>query len=177
MMRPVHGMGPMISSAMGPRSAQGIVFSKGRDFAAWLGIAFQRRYRPATVPFLARYPGRGANRDLRVCSLQAGVGRAGQAEDWERHGLKPWTRRKGDKAPIHTVGWRLALGQTNSPACLERSWHRGRAFEARKDDRRENNPLDPYPRPTAKEPGKEEARDGRSKMMALVTARVCGGGM
>jgi transposase len=54
--RSVPGIGPIISSAIVAAIGAGDVFTKGRDFAAWLGL-FLSRYRPGTVPFSARYPG------------------------------------------------------------------------------------------------------------------------
>ena len=52
----VPGIGPIISSAMVAAIGAGDVFSKGRDFAAWLGFV-PSRSRPGTVPSSARYPG------------------------------------------------------------------------------------------------------------------------
>jgi transposase len=50
----VPGIGPIISSAMVAAIGTGDAFSKGRDFAAWLGLV-QNRCRPAIAPSLARY--------------------------------------------------------------------------------------------------------------------------
>ncbi len=52
----VPGIGPITSSAMVAAIGAGDVFTKGRDFAAWLG-SFPSRSRPATAPFSARHPG------------------------------------------------------------------------------------------------------------------------
>ena len=51
----VPGIGPIISSAMVAAIGSGDAFSKGRDFAAWLG-SFRGRCRPATARSWARYP-------------------------------------------------------------------------------------------------------------------------
>ena len=51
----VPGIGPIISSAMVAAIGAGDCFSKGRDFAAWLGSS-QNRCRPVTAPSWARYP-------------------------------------------------------------------------------------------------------------------------
>ena len=51
----VPGIGPIISSAMVAAIGAGDRFSKGRDFAAWLGLS-ENRCRPATAPSWARYP-------------------------------------------------------------------------------------------------------------------------
>ena len=50
----VPGIGPIISSAMVAAIGTGEVFSKGRDFGAWLDWC-PSRYRPETAPSSARY--------------------------------------------------------------------------------------------------------------------------
>lgn len=42
----VPGIGPIISSAMVAAIGSGEVFSKGRDFGAWLGLRLRRRTAP-----------------------------------------------------------------------------------------------------------------------------------
>jgi transposase len=52
----VPGIGPIISSATVAAIGAGDVFSKGRDFGAWLGLAsFPNKCRPATALSSARY--------------------------------------------------------------------------------------------------------------------------
>jgi transposase len=51
----VPGIGPIISSAMVAAIGSGDAFTKGRDFAAWLGLS-PSKSRPATAPSSARYP-------------------------------------------------------------------------------------------------------------------------
>ncbi len=50
----VPGIGPIISSAMVAAVGTGDVFSKGRDFAAWLGLV-PKQCRPVTALSSARY--------------------------------------------------------------------------------------------------------------------------
>ena len=64
----VPGIGPIISSAMVAAIGAGDVFTKGRDFAAWLGLV-PSRSRPGTAPSSARYPG-GAIATCGVCSCR-----------------------------------------------------------------------------------------------------------
>ena len=47
----------------------GDVFTKGRDFAAWLGLV-PKRSRPGTAPSSARYPG-GAIATCGFCSCRS----------------------------------------------------------------------------------------------------------
>jgi len=49
------GIGPIISSATVVAIGGGDVFSKGRDFAAWLGLVL-RQISTGTAPSSARYP-------------------------------------------------------------------------------------------------------------------------
>ena len=52
----VPDIGPLIASAMVAAIGNGAAFTKGRDFAAWLG-SFPSGSRPGTVPSSASYPG------------------------------------------------------------------------------------------------------------------------
>ena len=63
----VPGIGPIISSAMVAAIGNGAVFSKGRDFGAWLGC----------------------NRYLRVLFVQAAWVVLVKPKSWERYGLRP----------------------------------------------------------------------------------------
>ena len=84
----VPGIGPIISSAMVAAIGRGEVFSKGRDFGAWLGLVPKQ-----TSTGDRTHPGQ----DIQARqSLPAGSVRAGglvvliRPKSWERHGLKPW---------------------------------------------------------------------------------------
>jgi transposase len=50
----VPGIGPIISSAMVAAIGTGDAFTKGRDFAAWLGLV-PKQISTATAPSSARY--------------------------------------------------------------------------------------------------------------------------
>jgi len=64
----VPGIGPIISSAMVAAISTGEVFSKGRDFAAWLGLV-PRQISTGDRPSSARYPS-AAIATCRSCSCR-----------------------------------------------------------------------------------------------------------
>ena len=84
----VPGIGPIISSAMVAAIGSGEVFTKGRDFAAWLGLV-PRQMSTGGRTILGRISKRG-NRYLRVLFVQAAWVELIKPKSWERHGLKPW---------------------------------------------------------------------------------------
>jgi len=84
----VPGIGPIISSAMVAAIGNGDVFSKGRDFAAWLGLV-PRQISTGDRTILGKISKRG-NRYLRVLFVQAAWVVLIRPQSWERHGLKPW---------------------------------------------------------------------------------------
>ena len=91
-------------------------FSKGRDFAAWLGLV-PRQISTGDRTILGKISKRG-NRYLRVLFVQAAwvVLVKVKPDRWEGHGLKPW---------IEAAKKRLFLGSVDLIA-------HGRAFEASK---------------------------------------------
>src|SRR5206468_205378 len=86
----VPGIGPIISSAMVAAIGTGDGFSKGRDFAAWLGLV-PRQISTGDRTILGKISKRG-NRYLRVLFVQAAwvVLVKVKPSRWEGHGLKPW---------------------------------------------------------------------------------------
>ena len=82
------GIGPVISSAMVAAIGTGDAFSKGRDFAAWLGLV-PRQMSTGDRTILGKISKRG-NRYLRVLFVQAAWVLLIKPKSWERHGLKPW---------------------------------------------------------------------------------------
>jgi transposase len=81
----VPGIGPIISSAMVAAIGNGDVFSKGRDFAAWLGLV-PRQISTGDRTILGKISKRG-NRYLRVLFVQAAWVVLIWPQSWERHGL------------------------------------------------------------------------------------------
>src|SRR6267154_7673 len=84
----VPGIGPMISSAMVAAIGAGDVFTKGRDFAAWLGLV-PKQISTGDRTILGKISRRG-NRYLRVLFVQAAWVVLVKIKDWERYGLKSW---------------------------------------------------------------------------------------
>ena len=84
----VPGIGPIISSAIVAAIGSGDVFSKGRDFAAWLGLV-PKQISTGDRTILGKISKRG-NRYLRVLFVQAAWVVLIKPMSWERHGLKPW---------------------------------------------------------------------------------------
>ena len=64
------------------------VFSKGRDFGAWLGLV-PKQTSTGDRTILGRISKRG-NRYLRVLFVQAAWVVLIRPKSWERYGLKPW---------------------------------------------------------------------------------------
>ena len=62
-----------------PRSAPVTPSTKGRDFAAWLGLGARDRSRPATARSWARYPSAAIKLPAGRCSCRPPVGCAPQA--------------------------------------------------------------------------------------------------
>src|SRR5215470_9521164 len=84
----VPGIGPIISSATVAAIGSGDVFSKGRDFAAWLGLV-PRQISTGDRTILGKISKRG-NRYLRVLFVQAAWVVLIRPQSWERYGLKAW---------------------------------------------------------------------------------------
>jgi transposase len=126
----VPGIGPIISSAMVAAIGTGDVFSKGRDFAAWLGLV-PRQISTGDRTILGKISKRG-NRYLRVLFVQAAWVVLIKPKSWERYGLKPWIQAA--KKRLHRNV--LAIALANKLARI--AWSvlaRGRAFEVSKVDK------------------------------------------
>jgi transposase len=122
----VPGIGPIISSAMVAAIGTGDAFSKGRDFAAWLGLV-PKQMSTGDRTILGKISKRG-NRYLRVLFVQAAWVVLIKPQSWQRHGLKPWF--EAAKRRLHRNV--LAVALANKLARI--AWSvlaRGKAFEAR----------------------------------------------
>src|SRR5215471_12491331 len=126
----VPGIGPIISSAMVAAIGTGEVFSKGRDFGAWLGLV-PKQISTGDRTILGGISRRG-NRYLRVLFVQAAwVVLVKLAKQWERYGLKSWIEA-AQKRLHHNV---LAIALANKLARI--AWavlNKGRAFACDKTD-------------------------------------------
>jgi transposase len=122
----VPGIGPIVSSAMVAAIGTGEAFSKGRDFAAWLGLV-PKQISTGDRTILGKISKRG-NRYLRVLFVQAAWVVLIKPQSWQRHGLKPWI--EAAKRRLHRNV--LAIALANKLARI--AWSvlaRGRTFEAR----------------------------------------------
>jgi transposase len=123
----VPGIGPIISSAMVAAIGAGDAFSKGRDFAAWLGLV-PRQMSTGDRTILGKISRRG-NRYLRVLFVQAAWVVLIKPKIWERHGLKPWI--EAARKRLHRNVLAIALANKLARIAWSVLAH-GRDFEARK---------------------------------------------
>jgi transposase len=120
----VPGIGPLISSAMVAAIGAGDVFSKGRDFGAWLGLV-PKQISTGDRTILGKIYRRG-NRYLRALFVQAAWVVLVRVTGWERYGLKSWIEA-AKKRLHHNVP---AIARANKLARI--AWavlNKGRAFE------------------------------------------------
>ena len=125
----VPGIGPIISSATVAAIGTGDVFSKGRDFAAWLGLV-PKQISTGDRTILGKISKRG-NRYLRVLFVQAAWVVLIKPKSWERHGLKHWI--EAAKKRLHRNVLAIALANKLARIAWSVLAH-GRNFEARKID-------------------------------------------
>ena len=123
----VPGIGPIISSAMVAAIGRGEVFSKGRDFGAWLGLV-PKQTSTGDRTILGRISKRG-NRYLRVLFVQAAWVVLIRPKSWERYGLKPWI--EAAKKRLHRNVLAIALANKLARIAWSVLAH-GRNFEVRK---------------------------------------------
>jgi transposase len=125
----VPGIGPIISSATVAAIGTGDAFSKGRDFAAWLGLV-PRQISTGDRTILGKISKRG-NRYLRVLFVQAAWVVLIKPQTWQRYGLKSWIEA-AKKRLHHNV---LAIALANKLARI--AWAvlaKARGYEMRRTD-------------------------------------------
>jgi transposase len=122
----VLGIGPIISSATVAAIGTGDVFSKGRDFAVWLGLV-PKQISTGDRTFLGKISKRG-NRYLRVLFVQAAWVVLIKPKSWERHGLKHWI--EAAKKRLHRNVLAIALANKLARIACSVLAH-GRNFETR----------------------------------------------
>ena len=105
----VPGIGPIISSAVVAAIGSGDVFSKGRDFAAWLGLV-PKQISTGDRTILGKISKRG-NRYLRVLFVQAAWVVLVKPMSWERHGLKSWIEAAKKRLHHNVLAIVLAKGR------------------------------------------------------------------
>ncbi len=84
----VPGSGPIIASAIVAAIGTGEAFSKGRDFAAWLGLVPKQKS-TGDRTILGRITKRG-NRYLRMLFIQGARAIQLHPASWAKHGFGPW---------------------------------------------------------------------------------------
>ena len=132
----VPGIGPIISSAMVAAIGTGDVFSKGRDFGAWLGLV-PKQISTGDRTILGKISRRG-NRYLRVLFVQAARVVLARIKHLERYGLKSWI--EAAKKRLHPNV--LAIALANKLARI--AWavlNKGRAFECVKTEETASRPA------------------------------------
>ena len=123
----VPGIGPIISSAMVAAIGAGDTFTKGRDFAAWLGLV-PKQFSTGDRTVLGKLSKRG-NRYLRVLFVQAAWVVLIRSKNWERYGLKPCI--EAAKRRLHRNVLAIALANKLARIAWSVLAH-GRNFEAGK---------------------------------------------
>src|ERR1043165_2543227 len=122
----VPGIGPIISSAMGAAIGTGDAFTKGRDFAAWLGLV-PKQMSTGDRTILGRISKRG-NRYLRTRLMQGARVILLRPANGASHSLGPWLAA-GETRLHHNV---LATALANRWARI--AWTvlmQARSYEAR----------------------------------------------
>ncbi len=84
----VPGIGPIIASAMVAAIDNGAAFTKGRDFAAWLGLV-PRQTSTGDRTILGRISKRG-NKYLRTLLIQGARSLLIRTTNWPKHSFGPW---------------------------------------------------------------------------------------
>src|SRR6185503_2378539 len=132
----IPGVGVITASAMVAAIGTGATFSKGRDFAAWLGLV-PKQISTGDRTILGPISRRG-NRYLRALFVQAAWVVLVRVKSWERYGLKSWIEA-AKKRLHHNV---LAIALANKLARI--AWavlNKGRAFTCVKTDAMASHPA------------------------------------
>ncbi len=84
----VPGIGPIVASAMVAAIGDGAAFTKGRDFAAWLGLV-PKQISTGDRTILGRISKRG-NKYLRTLFMQGARSVLIRSTNWPKHSFGPW---------------------------------------------------------------------------------------
>ena len=102
----VPGVGPIISSAMVAAIGAGEVFSKGRDFASWLGLV-PRQISTGDRTILGKISKRG-NKYVRTLFVQAAYVVLARRPSTARQRLWPWIERASKRLHRNMLAIALA---------------------------------------------------------------------
>ena len=135
------GHRPIISSATVAAIGTGDVFSKGRDFGAWLGLV-PKQISTGDRTILGKISKRG-NKYLRTLFVQAARVVLVRPANWERYGLKPWI--EAAPSDCTTMCWR-SRSPTSSRAslgacCITAATSRSGKCQSRSPNPRNGGPI------------------------------------
>jgi len=125
----VPGIGPIISSAMVAAIGTGDVFSKGRDFGAWLGLV-PKQISTGDRTILGKIS-RAAIATCAFCSCRRHGVVLVRIKNWERYGLKSWIETAKRRLQPQRAGDRA-----RQQACPDRLGGAGQRTRLRADEDR-----------------------------------------
>ena len=102
----IPGIGPIISSAVVAAIGNGTAFTRGRDFAAWLGLV-PKQMSTGDRTILGRITKRG-NRYLRMLFLQAARVVLVWPRKWMKHSFGPWLAAAAQRLHHNVLATALA---------------------------------------------------------------------
>jgi transposase len=102
----IPGIGPIISSAVVAAIGNGTAFTRGRDFAAWLGLV-PKQISTGDRTILGRITKRG-NRYLRMLFMQAARVVLLRPRNWMKHGFGPWLAAAAQRLHHNVLATALA---------------------------------------------------------------------
>jgi len=102
----IPGIGPIISSAMVAAIGNGTAFTRGRDFAAWLGLV-PKQMSTGDRTILGRITKRG-NRYLRMLFMQAARVVLIWPSKWMKHSFGPWLAAAAQRLHHNVLATALA---------------------------------------------------------------------
>lgn len=102
----VHGIGPVISTAVVAAIGTGEAFERGRDFAAWLGLV-PRQYSTGGRSILGRISKRGS-KYLRTLFIQAANVILMRPHNWQRFSFGTWLQNAAPRLHRNKLATALA---------------------------------------------------------------------
>lgn len=102
----IPGIGPIISSAVVAAIGNGTAFTRGRDFAAWLGLV-PKQMSTGDRTILGRITKRG-NRYLRMLFMQAARVVLLWPRNWMKHSFGPWLAAAAQRLHHNVLATALA---------------------------------------------------------------------
>jgi transposase len=121
------GVGPITSSAMVAAIGTGDAFTKGRDFAAWLGLV-PKQLSTGDRTILGRITKRG-NSYLRTLFIQGARAVLLRRQTWPKHGFGEWLEAAAKRlhpnvlvvalaAKLARIAWSVLANRRSYDSCL-----------------------------------------------------------